>query len=116
MKFLTAIIVTILLSAAACLYLPWYMIAVAAAAVSLAVPQKPLHAFGAGFTALFLFWAGLAAFISIKNEHILAHKISLLILQIDSPVALIVVTGIIGGLVAGFASLAASYIRYRPVA
>ena len=115
MKFFITIIVTALLSLAACLYLPWYAIAPAAAIVALVIPQKPWHAFGAGFIALFIAWAGLAAYISFKNEQVLAHKISLLILQVDSPFLLIFATGLIGGLVAGFAAIAASYIRYRPI-
>lgn len=107
--------VTALLSLAACLYFPWYIIAPVAALVAIVIPQKPWHAFAAGFTALFTAWAGLAGYISIKNQQVLAHKVALLILQVDSPFLLIFFTGCIGGLVAGFAALAASYIRYRPV-
>jgi hypothetical protein len=41
----------------------------------------------------------------------LAQKISLLILKVNSPVALVVATGFIGGLASGLAALSASYLH-----
>ena len=37
--------------------------------------------------------------------HQIRHKISLLFIKVDNPMLLIVITGIIGGVVAGFGSL-----------
>ena len=113
MKFISSLILTAALSLAACLYLPWWAIAIAAFIVALALPQKPLLAFFSGFIALLLAWGGLAWFISMKNEHLLAHKISLLILKADSPNMLILITALIGGLVAGFAALTGSFVRKK---
>jgi hypothetical protein len=110
MKFLISIVLTALLSVAACLYLPWWSIAIAAFIVAAVVQQKPLHSFLAGFVALFLLWSGLSWYISSNNNNLLAHKISLLILKTDSPMILILVTGLIGALVAGFAALSGSFV------
>lgn len=111
MKFAISFILTILLSFAFCLFLPWWSIAVAACIVAALIPQKPWKAFAAGFIALFLLWGGLSFWISNNNGHVLAHKISQLILKIDSPVALVLATAFIGALVAGLGALAGSYLR-----
>ena len=111
MKFFISLILTALLSFAACLFLPWWSIAIAAFLVAALIPQKPGKAFLAGFCALLLLWGGLSFWISNNNDHILAHKISQLILKMDNPMFLILVTAMIGALVAGFAALAGSYLR-----
>jgi hypothetical protein len=105
MKFFVSILLTALLSFALCLFLPWWVIAIAGFAVAFAIPQKAGLSFIAGFLALFLLWAGLSLWMSAANNHLLAHKISLLFIKVDNPMLLIVITGIIGGLVAGFGSL-----------
>jgi len=111
MKFIISLILTALLSFAACLFLPWWSIAIAAFVVAALIPQKPGVAFVTGFLALLLLWSGLSFWISNNNEHILAHKISLLILKMDSPYVLIFVTGLMGGIIAGLAALSGSYLR-----
>ena len=111
MKILIAIILIVLLSLALGLYLPWWSIAIAAFIVAIAIEMKPGYAFVSGFLALFLFWTILAYVISIKNDHILAHKISLLILKVDNPFLLIVVTGLLGAVLAGMAALSGSLLR-----
>jgi hypothetical protein len=113
MKFTVSLIITAILSFAACLFLPWWAIAIAAFIVAVAIPQKPAKAFGAAALALFLLWGGLSFFISNSNGHLLAHKISQVIIKVDNPVLLITATGIIGALVAGFAALAGSYLRQQ---
>lgn len=111
MKFFISLILTILLSFAACLFLPWWSVAIAAFVVAALIPQKPFKAFLTGFAALFLLWGGLSFRMSNNNEHILAHKVSQLILKMDNPYLLILATALIGALVAGFAALAGSYLR-----
>jgi hypothetical protein len=111
MKFLIALILIILLSFTACLFLPWWTIAIASFAVALTIPLKPGISFLAGFLALFILWGTLTAWISSNNDHILAHKISLLILKTDSPIMLILITALLGAMVAGFAALSGSLLR-----
>jgi hypothetical protein len=97
MKFFISTILIALVSFVACLYLPWWFIAIVGFIVAFAIPQKAGVAFVSGFIALFILWAGLSFYVSNANDHLLAHKISMLLLMI--------VTGVIGGLVAGFGSL-----------
>lgn len=111
MKFIVAFILTALLSYAAGLYFPWWSIAIAAFVVAALIPQKPFKAFITGFIALLLLWGGLSFWMSNNNEHILAHKVSQLILKMDNPYLLVLATALIGALVAGFAALAGSYLR-----
>ena len=111
MKFIVSILLIALLSVAACLYLPWWSIAIVAFIVAALIPQKPFKSFLTGFIALFLLWGLLSWYISSNNNHLLAHKVSLVILKTDSPFILIIATAIIGALVAGFAALSGSYLR-----
>jgi hypothetical protein len=111
MKFIASIIITALLSFVACLFLPWYSIAAAAFLVAALIPQAPLKSFLTGFIALFLLWGGLSFWISNNNEHLLAHKVSMLLLKMDNPWILIVATAFIGALVGGFAALTGSFLR-----
>ena len=111
MKFLISLILTALLSFAACLYLPWWSIAIVAFLIAALIPQKPGKAFLTAFIALFLLWGGLSFWISNNNDHILAHRVSQLILKMDNPYLLILATAVIGALVAGCAALAGSYLR-----
>lgn len=115
MKFFISLLLIAVLSFVACLYFPWWSIALIAFVVVAFIPQKPAAAFLCGFAAIFLFWAALSFFISSNNDHVLAHKVSLLILKMDNPFLLIFATAVIGGLVAGFAGLTASFIRHREI-
>src|SRR5687768_17244418 len=111
MKFFVSILLIALLSFAACLYLPWWSVAIAAFLVIALIHQSPLPAFFAGFISVFLLWSILAFLISYRNDDILAHKVSQLILQMDNPPLLVLATGLIGGITGGLAALAASFIR-----
>ena len=111
MKFIVSIILVALLSFGACIYFPWWSIAITAFIVAALIPQDPGMSFLSGFFALFLLWGILSFWISSSNDHILAHKVSLLILKIDSPYLLIFATALIGGMVAGMAAMAGSFLR-----
>lgn len=113
MKFILSLILIALVSFAACLYLPWWSVAVAAFIVAALIPQKPLASFFAGFTAIFILWLALVIFISNANGNVLAHKISLLVLKIDNLVMLMFVTALIGAFLGGLGALTGSFVR-RP--
>ena len=49
--------------------------------------------------------------ISFNNGFLFTHKISLLILKADNPALIILLTALIGAMVAGFASLSGSLAR-----
>ncbi len=111
MKFFISLVLTALLSFAACLYFPWWSIAVAAFMVAALIPQHPGKAFAAASLALFLLWGGLSFWINSNNQHLLASKISMLFFNVDNPFYLILMSALIGGLVAGSAALCGSYVR-----
>lgn len=102
---------TIALSFGACLYFPWWSIAIIAFLVAAFIPQKPGVSFVTGFISLFVLWGILISWISIKNDQILAHRVSLLLFKVDNPFLLIIISALIGALVAGFAALTGSYMR-----
>ena len=111
MKFFLSLILMAALSFAACLYMDWWSIAIVCFLVALMIRQRPGLAFLAGFLALFILWAGLSYSISTNNEHLLAHKISVILLKKDNPMMLVLATGLIGALVGAFAALSGSIMR-----
>jgi hypothetical protein len=110
-KYILSIVVTGLVAFLTGLYMPWWGIAIAAFVVSAAIPQKPAFSFLSGFLGVFLLWEILAWWIDNKNNGILSQKIANILPLGGSSVLLIVITSIIGGLVAGFAALAGTYMR-----
>ena len=110
-KYILSILVTALLAFVSGLYMPWWGIAVASFLVSAAIPQRPAFSFLSGFLGVFLLWEVLAWWIDNKNNGILSQKVSVLFGMGGSSVLLIVITSIIGALVAGFSALAGSYLR-----
>ncbi len=111
MKFFISILLIALLSFAVSLFMPWWVIAIAAFIVAFAIPQKPWLSFLAGFTALFILWIAISFYISSANDDLLVHKMSVLFLKADNPILLFLLTGLIGGLVAGFGSLSGRFLR-----
>lgn len=115
MKFLSAVILTALLAFASGLYgvMPWWSFAITSLIVAMAVHQKPGKAFLSGFIGLFLLWSILAFLKDSANDHLLATKVAQILPLGGSYIVLIIVTGVIGGLVAGLAALTGSYLRQR---
>ena len=110
-KFLVNTLLIALLSFAAGLFLPNWIIAPIAFVVSLLLPLRPLMAFLSGFAALFLLWGGLALAASLANGGILATKIAWLLPLNGSPYALILVTALLGALMGGGGALTASFLK-----
>lgn len=113
MKFIVSVVLTGLLSFAAGMYLPWWSLAVAAFIVSALIPQKPWKAWLSGFLALFLLWGVLAAWIDMKNQHILSQKMAQIFPVGGSYVLLILVTALVAAIVAGLGALTGSYVRKK---
>lgn len=111
MKFLVAIILTALLAFAGGLYFPWWGIAVAAFLIAVLVHQKAAKAFFAGFLGVFLLWAGLAWWIDSKNQGYLSQKVAALLPLGGNTILLILLTALIGALVAGFGAMTGSFLR-----
>ncbi|MFL9484414.1 hypothetical protein ACI6Q2_16655 [Chitinophagaceae bacterium LWZ2-11] len=113
MKFVVSIILTALLSYAIGLFtsLPWYSFVFCSFITALAIHQKPMKAFFAGFLALFLLWGILAWIIDAANDSILSKKVAEILPLSGSSFLLIFVTALVGGLLAGCSALTGSYLR-----
>lgn len=112
-KFFTNTLLIGLLSFAAGLFLPFWVIAFVAFGVSLLIPLRPLAAFMSGFIALFLLWGGLALASDLPNNGILATKVALILPLGGSPGLLVLLTALIGALVGGGGALTASFLKNR---
>jgi hypothetical protein len=111
MKFTTATILTALLAFISGLFLPWWGIAITSLLVAALVHQKAGWAYLSGFTGLLLLWGGLAFWINTQNDGVLSKKIAQVLPLGGNSLYLILATGVVGGLVAGFAALTGSYLR-----
>ena len=106
MKLISAIITVIVISAILENFLPWWVIAPVSFGVTYLFRLKWHQAFLAGFAGLFILWGGMAFFIDSSNEHILSNRVSVLFFKSVKPFVVVIMTGLIGGLVAGFAGMA----------
>jgi hypothetical protein len=104
-KFIASLFATGLLAFSMGLILPWWSISIAGIIPAFLIPQKRYFSFLSAFLAVFIFWGALAAYISLQNDHILAHRISILVLKKDDPFLLILVTALIGGVVSGISAV-----------
>ena len=114
MKFLVAVLLTALLAFISGIFLPWWGMAITSLLVAVLVHQKAGKAFLAGLLGVFLLWAGLAWWIDMKNNGVLSQKIAAVLPLGGNSLLLILLTGIAGGLVAGFAAMSGSFLRASP--
>jgi hypothetical protein len=113
MKFFSSIILSALLAYGFGLFtmMPWWSFAISSFVVALTIHQTPFKSFLTAFLGVFLLWSILATIIDINNEHILSTKVAQILPLGGSFIALIILTGFIGGLVSGLAALTACYTR-----
>ncbi len=113
MKFIFAFIITIILSWAISLYpdfLPWWSFVICCFIVSVLIKQKPFMAWLSAFLAIAILWTSVATFLDMQNQHHLSHRIALILPLHGSFVLLIIITGLLGGILGGFASLTGAYL------
>lgn len=110
MKFIAAISITIIVNFLLSLFLPWWIIAVGAGLVAYLLPQLPWKSSLAGFMAGFIHWSGLAFFVDVRNDHILATRIAA-VFSVGHPASMILIAGVIAALVTGLAALSAVLLR-----
>lgn len=111
MKFTVSILTIAILAYALGIYLPWWSLACAAFLIGAVIPQRNILSFFSGFLSVFILWFLLALMMSNKNGDILAARMSQVVLKNNQPFLLILLTGLIGGLVGGFAALSGSLFR-----
>ncbi|MHA7843738.1 MAG: hypothetical protein ACX93I_10490 [Winogradskyella sp.] len=96
-NFFATIVLTILLSN----FLPWWSVMTAALATSLFIPLKKTAVFFVPFLAILVFWGIYSFILSSGNDYTLAKRIAVLLPLGGNPYALMLVTGIVGGVAAG---------------
>jgi hypothetical protein len=104
-KNITNFIATIILAFVLSLVLPWWSVMTAALATSLFIPLKKAAVFVVPFFAILIFWATYSFILSSGNDYTLAKRIAVLLPLSGNPYALILVTGIVGGIAAGVTAI-----------
>lgn len=110
MRFLTQVVLTALSSYVATQFLPWWSLVICAAVVAMRLNPSQSTAFLGGFVAISLLWMGVATWIDTSTEGILSSRIAPL-LGFQSPIPLILLTGLIGGLAGGLGAWSGQQIR-----
>ncbi len=111
MKYIIALLLTLLLAYALSLYFPWYIIALAAFLVGVLIHQQPLKAFLAGFAGIFVLWGALAFYINWENKSLLSTQMAHVFPLQGEGFLLMIIGAFVGGLVGGLAALTGSYFR-----
>lgn len=114
MLFLIIIVICFLFQ----LFLPWWVIAPLAFGAAFWKGKSGVHAFWSGFLAIFTLWILTALFYSIPNGHILANRVGAMLGLPETTInwaVVLLISGLIGGLAAGFCSLAGFYSRQSMV-
>ncbi len=107
MKFIVSSIITAALAFAFGLFLPWWSIALAGMLTGFFIPQKLSLSFLSAFLGVFLFWGIMSFFMSYSNDHILAKRISMLVIKRNSPHLIILLTAFLGGITSGVSATTA---------
>ena len=101
----------ILLGVLAQLLFPWWIIAVVALYVGYFVHESPAKSFAYGTAAVTLMWLTYAGIQSSMNGGLMSTSISNMTAGKLSAAQLMVFTGLLGGLVGGFAAMTGTMLR-----
>jgi hypothetical protein len=110
MRFILAVIITVLLAWALHFVLPWWAIVIAGLVTGAAIQTKSGFSFLASFLGGIILWGGMAIFINSGNDGILSDKIGELFGNIGT-VGIISVTTFFGGFLAGLGGLTGNLFR-----
>ncbi len=92
-------------------YFPWWTAVVIAFMIELIFGKRDDFAFFSGFYGISIPWVIFAAYIDIKSESGLTIRVLDLLKMPQYSMVMVVLTGLIGGLAGGTASISASWIR-----
>lgn len=93
------------------MFLPWWGFVPIIFLLAAVINQKNLRSFLAGFLAIFILWVILAWIIDSANQHILSQRTAMILPLNGNSLLLILLTGLIGGILGGMASLTGSLLR-----
>jgi hypothetical protein len=113
MKFGVSVLLTIIVSFAAGLYLPFWSVALVSFCVAAFIYQKPVMAWLTGFVSIFICWGLLAFWIDSLNDSILSTRMASpgLFPLGGSSSLLILITAVVGAIIGGMAALSGSLLR-----
>jgi hypothetical protein len=95
-------------------FLPWWIIAPVSFGYCAWKAKSGGHAFRSGFGSIFLLWVIMSLVKTLPNDNLLANRVGALLGLPELSFNWVIVllgTGIVGGLTAGFAALAGFYCR-----
>ncbi len=104
MKFITGILLTIILGAIFQSFLPWWTLWVGAVLCGLLIPLSGLQNFAYGFFGGSLLWGGYAWWLDAANTGILSTRMAALF-NLPSGFGLVLITLVLGGLLAGLGAM-----------
>jgi len=110
MKFVIQFVAILVSAFIVQLFLPWYSLAVVAFAMGYFL--KSNANFLAGFLAVGLLWFIKAWWADAGTTSELANRVAA-ILMVNSKLVLMLITGVIGGLVGGMATLTGAILKYK---
>lgn len=110
MRFIFKIVLILALSYLFELYLPWWSVVIAGFLVNFWLPSKGLTDFLSGFLGVGLLWLIYAWLIDSETSSILSERIAS-IFSLPNGTFMIAASGLVGGVVGGFASLSGSQFR-----
>lgn len=111
MNLLLRIILIAGLSVLTQTYFPWWTAVFVALAVEAIVGKGNSTAFFSGFYGVAIPWMALSLFIDVKSDSILTMQILELFKLPTFSIVMVIVTGFLGGLVAGIGSMTGGWIR-----
>ena len=91
--------------------LPWWIIAPVAFGAAFLFEEKAGRSFLLSFLTIFIYWGVFAFYIDMQNDSILSNRMSNMIMGSDGSFLMILITALIGGLVAGLAGMSGSLLK-----
>ena len=104
MKFIAQLILIAIFTYLIQFFLPWWGLFIAAGIVGALIPANGFSTFMAGFIAVAGLWFWQIYFIDAANESLLSTKVAA-IFTLSSPLQLIIISSILGGICSGTAAL-----------
>lgn len=111
MRFLLYVLLVAVLGFILAQFLPWWSVAIAGFAAPWIIKRGYWGSFAGGFLGIFLLWAGMSFWIATSTDSLLPTRVAQLISPAMGPEALMVMSGLVGGLVSGVASISARILR-----
>lgn len=110
MKGIIALLLMVVLSIIACMFLPWWVVAPICFLVGMTFMDKGGQAFGLGFLAIFLVWGITASISSFSNDFIILQRMGQ-IFKLPSGYLLLLITAVLGGLIGALSALSGYFLQ-----